>query len=138
MFVKVLPAAYADQEIEIQKVASEIGLAPKIRKVFKEKNEWTVLMDYIGADCSLAHIYGEEPEDIPDTVWNKIRNMIQTLYEDYEIEYVDVTPYNFLEVDDKIWMVDFGDARYAKTGIELDWYLQDFLDGKNFWNPDFR
>lgn len=138
MFVKVLPAAYAAQEVEIQNIASELGFAPKIRKIFKEKDEWTVLMDNLGIENSLVNIYGENAEDVPDDIWDQIRDMIRTLYEEYEIEYVDVTPYNFLEVDGKIWMVDFGDARFVKTGIDIDWYLQEFLDGENTWNPDFR
>lgn len=137
MFMKVLAGRDAEQEIELQNVASKLGFAPKIRKVFKEPNEWTILMDHLGNACSLSEVYGDSNEDIPKDVWNRIRTMISTLYYDYEIEYVDVTPYNFLEVDGRIWMIDFGDARYAKTGVDMDWYLQDFLDGENFWNPDF-
>lgn len=138
VFMKVLPAAFASQEIELQNIASELGFAPKIRKVFKEGGEWTILMDNLDGAKMLSDVYGDGNEDIPEHVWNTIRKMVAILYYDYEIEYVDVTPYNFMERDGKIWMIDFGDARYVQTGIEMDWYLQDFLDGENYWNPDFR
>jgi tRNA A-37 threonylcarbamoyl transferase component Bud32 len=138
MFMKVVAAVHAPQEIEMQMIASSLGFAPKIRKIFKEPVEWTILMDNLDGGKMLSDIYGENADDIPEDVWNKIRKMIETLYFDYEIEYVDVTPYNFMERDGKIWMIDFGDARYAKTDVEMDWYLEDFLDGENYWNPDFR
>ena len=137
MFAKVLPAMDAEREITIQNIASSLGFAPKIRKVFKEKSEWYVLMDNLGSGHTLSDIYGDSSECIPQSVWQEIRNMVEVLYEDYEIEYVDVSPYNFIDVDGKIWMIDFGDARFAKTNIDMDWYLQDFLEGENMWNPDY-
>jgi len=59
------------------------------------------------------------------------------LYLECDIEYIDVTPYNFIEKDDKVWIIDFGDARDAP---KKNWFLGNmFKDGKmTQWNPDFR
>lgn len=65
--------------------------------------------------------------------------MVRTLFEEEGIEYIDITPYNFLENEGELYMIDFGDARYIPTNIEMDWFLKEFLeDGVNSWNPDFR
>ncbi len=57
-----------------------------------------------------------------------------------EIAYVDITPYNFIEIDDKIYIIDFGHATYTKS-LDEDrfWFLKDFLYGYklNIYNPDF-
>ena len=33
-------------------------------------------------------------------------------------------------------MIDFGDARYANE--EIDWFLDEFMGGENYWNPDYK
>ena len=66
---------------------------------------------------------------------------MNTLLEKEAIEYVDISPYNFIEVDDNIYVVNFKDAFYSdeKTGGDgyINEFLDDFLEGENDWNPDF-
>ena len=139
LFRKIVSAKHAENEVYIHRIAYARGFAPRIRKINKGTTEWEIVMDDLGSQNTLADLYGTDCEDTPDWIWDEIREMVRVLYEDDEIEYVDVTPYNFLEVDDRIWMIDFGDARFAKTDVELDWYLQEFLYGENnIWNSDFH
>lgn len=137
VFMKVLPEKSAIHEIGIHSVVSQLGYAPKILRVFKEPSQWTILMEYLGNECTLYDIYGENAEDIPNHIWDTMRTMLSVLYDNCDIEYVDITPYNFLEVDGELWIIDFGDAQYVDPAIEMNWFLSEFLDGKNAWNPDF-
>lgn len=127
------------REIALQIIASSYGFAPKITNVKKKRNMFLVSMEHFGNNSTLADIYGDDPKDIPKWGWTKIRNMISILYEEHKIEYVDITPYNFIEKDDKIYMIDFGDAfiNESNSVIPTNWFLQEFLEGENSWNPDF-
>jgi tRNA A-37 threonylcarbamoyl transferase component Bud32 len=52
------------------------------------------------------------------------------------IEYLDVTPYNFIEKDGTVYIIDFGHARNVSD--YLDDYLDDiFANWKLKWNPEF-
>jgi RIO-like serine/threonine protein kinase len=128
----------AELETELQTIASSYGFSPNIHQVTTHKKNTIIRMDKIQGD-TLYTLYGDEPEDIPDWIWEKIRLMIQILYDEEGIEYVDITPYNFMESDGKIYIIDFGDAKYTtETDEPINWFLQEFLEGTNSWNPDFE
>jgi RIO-like serine/threonine protein kinase len=103
------------------------------------KKEYTgeVTMEHLDALC-LADMYTDDPEKIPAEIWEKIRNIVRILYNDEGIEYIDITGYNFIEKDNKIYIIDFGDAKYTKKTEKINWFLEEFLNGYNGWNPDFR
>jgi RIO-like serine/threonine protein kinase len=94
-------------------------------------------MENLDANC-LADVYGENLEDIPEWIKADIVDILYMLYMHVGIEYVDVTPYNFVEKDGIVWVVDFGHAReadYDKPDDFLDdtfasWELQK-------WNCDY-
>jgi tRNA A-37 threonylcarbamoyl transferase component Bud32 len=85
---------------------------------------------------TLFDLYEDDPENVPLWIWDEIRRIVLTLHEEEGIEYVDISPFNFMKLNDKILVIDFGDAKYV--GDEPDWFLQEFLDGTNMWNPDFK
>ena len=95
-----------ENEIELQKVASSYGFSPRIIDTQIVDEECLITMENLG-DGTLANIYGTESTDIPLEVWNAIRSIIIILYEIEGIEYIDITPYNFMEVDGKIYIIDF-------------------------------
>ena len=43
-----------------------------------------------------------------------------------------------IEKDNKVYIIDFGDAYYIKKNKPINWFLQEVLDGYNGWNPDFK
>lgn len=135
MFVKQIPAGDPEIEIEFQNIAAEYDFCPRIIKTERYGKRVRIYMEDIEEE-PLAVTYGENADDIPEWIWKEIRYMVQTLYEEEGIEYVDITPYNFIEKDDRIYMIDFGDAKYT-TG-QPDWFLSEFLDGENSWNPDYK
>jgi serine/threonine-protein kinase RIO1 len=89
-------------------------------------------------ELCLADKYGENPETIPKLVWDQIRMILKILYYEEGIEYIDITGYNFIEKDNKVYIIDFGDAIYSKKGNKINWFLREFLDGYNNFNPDFK
>ena len=94
-------------------------------------------MENLNEFC-LAYKYGEEPKHISNEIWIQIFNIISILYEREGIEYIDITPYNFIEKKGKVYIIDFGDASYVKKDKEINWFLKEFMDGTKEWNPDFK
>ena len=73
--------------------------------------------------------------------FDDIRDIIRALY-DNNIEYPDITVYNFIEdnknnnlYNDKIWIIDFEHSKIVKK-IENK-FVNKFINGLNKWNPDF-
>ena len=135
MFVKQVSNDRADNEVELQSISSRYGFSPKILSHNKLCDTSFIIMEDLNAEC-LADVYGENPENIPTWIWNEIRSIITILFNEEGIEYVDITPYNFIEKDNRIYIIDFGDAKY--TDGQVNWFLSEFLDGENSWNPDYK
>ena len=107
---------------------------PKLYDYDKEKK---ILKTQRINGMSVSDLYGEKFANVPKNIIKKIRNIIRTLHK-IGIIYPDITGYNFIEKNKKIYIIDFGDAQYKKKDKELNWFLSYFLAGHNGWNPDFR
>jgi len=131
-----------EREVEMQKIAVKYGFTPKIIDFKLEYNKITseytgnIIMEHLNAPC-LADIYSDDPAKIPKWIWIKIKEILQTLYDNEGIEYIDITGYNFIEKDNKIYIIDFGDAQYSNKFKKINWFLDEFLNGHYGWNPDF-
>jgi len=143
-FVKQIPTALADLEVELQTIVASHGFCPSIHGVCVDSPHSEVRMERLNCP-NLAEKYetdADTPETIPEAVWDKIRRMVRIVYELEGIECIDITPYNFMqEGEGRVWMVDFGHAAYTtskKGKPPANWFLRDFLEGNNCWNPDFR
>lgn len=137
MYIKEVDSTIAPLEVELQEISAKYGFSPRILNVRKNKKSWRIEMEDIEEPC-LADTYGEDPASIPEYVWDSIRAMLEILFEEEGIEYADITPYNFIEKNDRIYVIDFGDAKYVDETKETNWFLSEFLDGKNSWNPDYK
>lgn len=137
MFVKQVSTSSSENEVELQTIASKHGFSPKILATSTHDGMCIICMENLNADC-LADVYGENPEDIPLWIWNQIRIMVKTLLQEEGIEYPDITPYNFIEKDNRIYMIDFGDAKYTNINEPISWFVEEFIEGENSWNPDYK
>ena len=102
-------------------------------------NERTKTMKTVCVGTSnVSDFYGEENHNVPTRIFNKVREVIQLLY-DSGVVYPDITGYNFIETpgkQKKLWIFDFEHAEYLpKTP---NWFVEEFLSGVNSWNPDFK
>lgn len=126
------------REISLQQIASSYGFTPKILDVTKDDVNYYIHMEKIGTGC-LADTHGDSPEDIPPNFWEQMRHILKLLYVEEGIEYIDITPYNFIEWDNTIYLIDFGHATFKHDGIPMNWFLKQFLyEETNEFNPDFR
>jgi len=125
------------KEIELQKIASSYGFAPKIIDVNIGTNSCKINMEDLGKENTLVEIYGEHAENVPENIWGQIRSILGILYYRENIEYVDITPYNFMLIDNKVYIIDFGHAIKREIDDELNYFLEDFLNGVNEWNGEF-
>ena len=132
-----IPLEFIETEIELQKIASKYDFVPNIIDIETGSEKCIIKMENIEA-LNLADKYGDKPEDIPEHIWPEIRKILTILLEEEGIEYVDITAYNFIEKDDKIYIIDFGDAYYTDL-IDINPFLNDFIyKGVNEWNPEFE
>jgi tRNA A-37 threonylcarbamoyl transferase component Bud32 len=121
------------REIRLQRIAASVGVAPQ---VLKTDGKTFIEMDDLGA-CSIAELYGEDINDVPNNVREDIYKILWVLWDTYRIHYKDVTPYNFMEKNGHVWIIDFG---HAMIRNKLCPYLAEtFEEGYiKSWNPDFR
>jgi tRNA A-37 threonylcarbamoyl transferase component Bud32 len=124
-------------ETELQRTGSEYGLSPEI---IETDSQTFIKMEDLGEMC-IADKYGEKIDDIPDHIRRDIWNILWTLYSCCNIEYVDVTPYNFIEKDGRVWVIDYGHAKYIKRG-NVDEWLHHVLSDEQMtlteWNAHFH
>lgn len=123
-------------EVELQSIAAELGFSPKI---ISTDNETYIEMEHLDEMC-VADKYGEAIDGIPSFILEDIYKILSDLYYVYNIEYIDVTPYNFIEVEGRVWIIDFGHAMKRQAGRKMNWYLREIFDEGEikYWNPDFK
>ena len=120
------------KEVMLQRRAAEIGLSPKI---IDTDLKTYIDMEDLGEMC-IADMYGESIDTMPESIKNDIYHILQRLYLECDIEYIDVTPYNFIDTYDKLWIIDFGDAQEAP---KKNSFLKELFCKKelNVWNSEF-
>ena len=106
---------------------------PKI--ISYDKKTKIMVMEKID-NMNLSDMHGENDTNIDEYYFDAIRTIIKKLAE-YNIEYPDITGYNFIEYDSKIWIIDFEHSNIFKTSMK-DHFVTKFIGGLNKWNPEFK
>jgi tRNA A-37 threonylcarbamoyl transferase component Bud32 len=121
-------------EYKIHKYVYNLNIVniPRIKSYNKKTKQMKMVR--VGT-MSVSDYYGETGEHIDDALFARIRNIIQTLY-NHDILYIDITGYNFIENDNKLWIIDFEHATYNHPR-KTDPFVEKFLEGHNGWNPEF-
>lgn len=87
---------------------------------------------------SVSDMYGDDIEDVPDDVYEKIREIMMKLV-DNGIEYPDFTGYNFIldnNVPNKLWLIDF---EHATCGDSTDnEFIMGVYSGVKSWNDEYK
>ena len=122
-------------EVCLQRKAALLGLCPKI---ISSDYKTYIDMEDLGQMC-IADMYGEDIKDIPKNILIDMYDILRRLYIECGIEYIDVTPYNFIETEDKLWVIDFGHARNV-VHDKKNWFVNEMFKSHTVlqWNPDFR
>jgi len=96
-----------------------------------------MVMKKVGKD-NLSHTYGENADDIPDDVFDQVVKIVRNLVL-HNIEYPDLTGYNFIEdADGKVWIIDFGHSKMMSTKHIDNIHIQNICNGYKKWNPEFK
>ena len=101
---------------------------PKI--ISYDEKEQIMVMEKIN-NMNISDYYGEKSHNVPTHIFKEIRHIIKTLYNN-DIQYPDITGYNFIDCDNKIWIIDFEHATFISP------FVVDFINGTNSWNPEFE
>lgn len=122
------------QEYEIYNKIYNLNIinTPKIYNY--NENEKILTMENIPS-LNVSDMYGDKMSNVPEYIIDEIRNIITILYKN-GIEYPDITGYNFIEYQNKIWIIDFEHASFKSNNY--DPFVLDFINGSNTnWNPNF-
>lgn len=128
------PHSYVKREVELLQVAASYGLAPEIYDT-----DYKTYIEMENLDCmSVSDMWGDNIRDIPKDILSGMFSILWFLYHVCNIEYRDVWPRNFIFVNERVYIIDFGDAR--KKQKRCDKYLSKILKAGKItdWNPEFR
>ena len=114
-------------EYHMHKYVYELGIV-NIPKIIAYDNEKRVLVIEKIKNLCISDWYGAEANKINPELFDKIRLIIKELA-DHNIEYSDITGYNFIEYNNKIWIIDFEHSKVI-TG-KLDNFVSRFINGLN-------
>ena len=123
-----------EHEYNMHKYVYDLHIVNIPKIISYNKEEKILTMEKID-NMNVSDMYGEENWDTSPELFTKIRKIIQTLC-DNNIEYPDITGYNFIEYDDKVWIIDFEHSKISKKITNS--FIKKFIKGLDGWNPDFR
>jgi len=124
-----------EHEYKMHKHIYELNIVNTVKIISYDKKTKVMVMEKID-NMNLSDMYGEEDHMIDEYYFDEIRTIIKTLADNH-IEYPDITGYNFIEYDNKIWIIDFEHASIFKKNIKSS-FVNKFIKGSNKWNPDFK
>ena len=121
-------------EFLLLKKAEDCGIPVPVIVSYDEAEERLVMIKI--PQMNIADFYGDNFTDVPTWITDEIRSIVLNLYL-HNIEYPDITGYNFIEYANKVWVIDFGDAKEICSNGR-DPFVTDFINGKDSWNPRFK
>ncbi len=129
-----------ENEIELQEyVSNKYDFCPKIISYNFYQQYAEIAMENIDGK-TLYELYSDDPQNVPVKIWDQIRAILNVLFYEEGIEYVDISPYNFIVKNNKVYIIDFGHAYWCNKDKNIsNWFFKEFLvNEKNDFNPDFK
>lgn len=114
-------------------VAQTLGFAPRI--VATDGSTWMETERI--PSMNVADKYGD---DVPERVWKRVHDIVYALFHTLQMEYIDITGYNFIEDNSgRVWCIDYEHVTQRTSEKPQNWFLREFLDNPKMreWNPDF-
>ena len=124
------------KEYFMQKYFYQLGIVnvPEIIEYNEESK--TMVMKKIGT-MNISDYYGGNATDIPNEIFDQVIKIVRTLVL-HNIEYPDLTGYNFIEDSDgKVWIIDFEHSSMMTSSEVNNIHIQNICNGYKKWNPEF-
>ncbi len=114
-----------------------LGRMINVPKIINYDRDSKKLTMQLIPSMSVADFYGADDfELIPVRIADEIRRTILAL-KTHNITYPDITGYNFIDYDYKVWIIDFEHCCFDFKGENK--FVEDFIAGKvSTWNPEFE
>ena len=122
------------KEYEMHKHVHALGIVNTPKILAYDRETQFMLMEKV-PHMNVSDYYGEKEIHITPALFKKIRSVIKTLY-DNNVVYPDITGYNFIEYDNRIWIIDFEHANFK--ALLKDDFVVKFINGADKWNPRFK
>jgi len=122
------------KEYEMHKHVHSLGIVNVPKILAYDRDTQVMLMERVN-HMNVADYYGEKDRDTSPDLFKRIRVIIKTLY-DNNVVYPDITGYNFIEYNEKIWIIDFEHSNFKP--LLHDEFVVKFIQGTNKWNPRFK
>ena len=103
---------------------------------YDEKNKIMIMKKVEG--MNLSDKYGDNATDMPNEIFEQVVKIVRNLVL-HNIEYPDLTGYNFIEdTDGKVWIIDFGHSKMMSSNQINNIHIQNICNGDKKWNPEFK
>ena len=122
------------KEYEMHKHVYSLGIVNVPKILAYDRDTKIMLMEKVN-NMSISDFYGEIESDITPELFKKIRKIIKTLYNN-NIVYPDITGYNFIEHENRVWIIDFEHSNFKP--LLRDDFVVEFIGGLDSWNPEFK
>lgn len=125
-------------EYIMQKHVYDLDILNVPRIISYDENSQTMVMEGIKG-MNISDMYGENIENVPDEIFGMVQIIIKKLKRN-NIEYPDITGYNFIEDRteySKIWVIDFEHSK-INNNITNPYIISICDNNVNEWNPEFK
>ena len=125
-------------EYRMHKKVYELNIVNIPKIVYYNRKTKTLVIEKIG-NSNLSDKYGDQASDVPNELFDQVVQITNTLRNN-NIEYPDLTGYNFVEdfeQNGKIWIIDFEHAKSKNKDKIKNKHILDICNGVKKWNPDF-
>jgi tRNA A-37 threonylcarbamoyl transferase component Bud32 len=125
------------REYFMQKYVYNLNIV-NVPEIIEYNDETKTMVMYNMGNHNLSDYYGENATDVPDKLFNQVVKIVRNLVL-HNIEYPDLTGYNFIEdCNGKVGIIDFEHSCLMTSNQVNNIHIQNICNGYKKWNPDFR
>jgi len=125
------------REYFMQKYIYNLGIV-NLPEIIEYNDESKIMVMKKVGKHNLSDQYGENAADVPKELFDQVIKIVRTLVL-HNIEYPDLTGYNFVEDSDgAVWIIDFEHSSMMTSKQVNNIHIQNICNGYKIWNPEFR
>ena len=120
----------------MQKYVYQLNIV-NVPEIIEYNEESKIMVMKKVGEMNLSDYYGADATDIPKELFDQVVKIVRNLVL-HNIEYPDLTGYNFIkDSDGKVWIIDFEHSSMMTSNQVNNVHIQNICNGYKKWNPDF-